>query len=198
MVLNSTCLFAKLPDSWFFRHFRLGAEWGYSQCLYRSWSYNYFSEEGYRVYDDQQGWLLRPNGSVFLQIGYDLSAKVNVALNAGYLGTGENNRLLPVLLRLSYFPKTTTADGLFGWVQGGPALHFHTEERPVAWTESLGAGYRIALTEECNLDFLLGVRLTQDHPLIPNPEAPGYVSRHNILKNNAGYCALDLTIAVNF
>lgn len=189
---------AQAPDTWFFRHFRLGAEWGYSQCFYRDWDYNYYSEEGYRVYDSQQGFLFHPNGIVLAQLVYGIGERFDAALCAGYLGAGEDNRLLPLLLRLYYFPKTRAADGVFSWVQGGPAWHVRPEGRPAAWTESLGAGYRIALTSGCSLDFQLGVKFVQDHPLIPNPEAPGYVPGRNILKNNAGYCALDLTAAFSF
>lgn len=194
-------LSARMPDNWFFRRFRIGAEWGYSQCAYRIWDYNYFSEEGYRVYDSQRGFHFYPNGSILAQIGCRLGDRFDAALCAGYAGAGEDNRLFPLLLRLYWFPqarRSEASDGIFSFVQGGPAWHVRGAGRPVAWTETLGAGYRMALTGDCNLDLHFGLKFVQDHPLIPNPEAPGNVPERNILKNNAGYCALDLTIAVNF
>ena len=45
---------------------------------------------------------------------------------------------------------------------------------------------------------LLGVKYLWDHPRIPNPDGPGYTPAHNIRRNDAGYCALDLTLAINF
>lgn len=191
-------LSARMPDNWFFSRFQLGLEWGYSQCLYRNWSYNYFSEEGYRVYDNPHGPHLHPNGLILARVGWRLDERFGAALCAGYAGAGQDNRLLPLLLRLSWFPKTDGCDGPFAFVQGGPLWHIRGEGRPAAWMETLGGGYRIALDGDFRLDFALGVKFFQDHPLIPNPEAPGNVPTHNILKNNAGYCALDLTVALSF
>ena len=43
--LQSFAQQGRIQDSWFFRHFRVGMEWGYSQCLFLNRNYNIFSEE---------------------------------------------------------------------------------------------------------------------------------------------------------
>ncbi|MCR4860546.1 MAG: hypothetical protein K5910_07780 [Bacteroidales bacterium] len=189
---------AGMPDSWFFNHFRIGMEWGYSQCLLLDRSYNIISQEGYRIFEDYTRLDLKPNGVVMVQVGVDVLPKLNLALYSGYIGVGENNRLIPLLLRASFFPRTTWERGTFFFAQGGPAWHPLIRNDSLNMMAGGGAGWRVPLSEDCNLDLLLSVKYLWDHPRIPNPEGPGYVPAHNIRRNDAGYCALDLTLAVNF
>ena len=198
-LIQAVSASGKMPDNWFFNHFRIGAEWGYSQCFYRGWSYNFISEEGSRFYEDTRGTHWKSNGIFLAQVGTNLSQdRFNLAVLSGYIGVGRNNQLIPFQLRFSYFPQTAVEDGGFAFVQGGPAIHIFPRNGSLAWLGSLGGGYRLTLTSDCNLDLIAGVKLLYDHPLIPNPEGPGYVPGRNIRSNSAIYCALDLTIAVNF
>ena len=199
LLLSSLSVSARvLPNGFFFDRFRMGVEWGYSQCFLLVHSYNYISEEGSRFYDETRDFHLQPNGLILGYIGMDLGERFNLSLYGGYLGVGRDNRLFPVLLRGSWFPRGTRDDGGLFFLQAGPALHGFPEGRKVAWLGSLGGGYRIRLSDDCFLDLLGGLKLLYDHPLIPNPEGPGHVPARNIRKNNAGYCALDLTISVSF
>ena len=84
------------------------------------------------------------------------------------------------------------------FIQGGPAVHGLASGRQLAWLGALGGGYRFRLSDDCCLDLLGALKFTYDHPLLPNPEGPGHVSERNIRRNDAVYCALDLTIAVSF
>ena len=175
--------------------FTVGLEWGYTQGFYLARSYNFFSEEGYRIFEDNKGFLFTPNATVLAQFGFHLGDRLTLSLHSGYLGVGENNRLIPALLRLGFYPSTHSEDGLFAFVQGGAAWHEHEVLGGLAWLGSGGGGYRIHLGSSCNLDLLLGLKYLHDHPAIPNPEGPGNVPEHNIRRNDAGYCALDLSIA---
>lgn len=194
---------AKLPaqalkDRRFFDRFVVGVEWGYSQCVFQNRDYNYISEEGYRVYEQDARFRLHSNAQMFAMLGYRLSENATLSLLGGYMGAGPDNRLLPALLRVSYFPETDDEDGLFAYAQGGTAWHVHATAGRMAWLATLGGGYRVRLSYDARLDFLIGVRYLHDHPSIPNPEGPGNVPERNIRKNNAGYCVLDLSIAVSF
>ena len=189
---------ARLPDSWFFRRFNMGVEWGYTQCLIRTWDYNIISEEGYRIYDEGGDWMLHPNASVSAHIGFLLNDYLVLALYGGYAGVGTGNRLLPVQLRLSWFLDSVDEDGSFLFCQGGPAIHLHNQEMRPAWLFATGYGFRMRLNSDCNLDVSLGMKYLNDHPLLPNPEGPGYVPMHNIRKNNAGYYVMDLSVGFNF
>ena len=189
---------ARLPDSWFFRRFNMGVEWGYTQCLFRTWDYNIISEEGYRIYDEGVEWMLHPNAGVSAHLGFLLNDYLVLALYGGYAGVGTGNRLLPVQLRMSWFLESVEEDGSFFFWQGGPAIHLHNQEMRPAWLFATGIGFRKRLNADCNLDISLGMKYLYDHPLLPNPEGPGYVPMHNIRKNNAGYYALDLSVGFNF
>jgi hypothetical protein len=131
-------------------------------------------------------------------LGYRISYKMNLAVYGGYMGMGKDNRLLPVMLRVSVFPLTNVADGLFAYAQGGVAWHIHSTAGSMAALAAIGGGYRFRLSFYTNLDLLFGVKYLRDHPSIPNPEGPGNVPEHNIRMNKAGYCALDVSIAISF
>ena len=182
----------------FFEHFNMGVEWGYTQGFFQSRNYNYISEEGYRIFEEDRAFRAFSNAQVLVQFGYRLSERTALALYSGYMGMGKNNRLLPLMLRLSVFPSTDNEDGLFVYGQGGVAWHVHTTAGRMAWLGSIGGGYRFRLAYNTNLDLLFGIKYLHDHPSIPNPEGPGNVPEHNIRMNNAGYCALDVSIAINF
>ena len=100
--------------------------------------------------------------------------------------------------RLSWFPDTFDGGGRFIYLQGGPAFRIRPQAMRQAWLFVSGMGYRLRLHTECNLDLSLGLKYLYDHPLLPNPEGPGYVPAHNIRKNNAGSFALDLSMGFNF
>lgn len=189
---------ARLPDSWFFQRFNMGVEWGYTQCLLRTWDYNIVSEEGYRIYDRDAEFMFHPNGSLLAHIGYELNDYFILALYGGYVGMGKGNRLLPLQLRLSWFLEELDEDGGFLYMQGGPAFHLHLQETRMAWMLSTGIGLRQRLNTDCNLDLCFGLKYLNDHPLLPNPEGPGYVPSHLIRKNDAGYFALEVSLGFNF
>ena len=187
-----------IPTGTFFDHFVLGVEWGYTQCVFQTRNYNFISEEGYRVYEKNSAFYAHANAQILANIGYRLSEQVTLSLYSGYIGVGAQNRLIPVLLRASYFPYTDSKDGWFGYAQGGTAWHVHSTQGRMAWLATLGGGYRLRLSTDARLDLLVGLKYLHDHPSIPNPEGPGNVPEHNIRKNNAGYCALDISLAISF
>ena len=178
--------------------FRFGVEWGYTQRFYQHRDYNFISEEGYRIFDEYSGFNFSANATVLGVVGYQLTERSNLALCSGYIGIGKNNRLVPVLLRYSFYPSGAWSDGLVAFAQGGTAWHEHENYGRQAWLASAGGGYRIRLGGSCCLDLLLGFKYVYDHPSIPNPEGPGNVPEHNIRGNHARHCALDLSIAISF
>ena len=186
------------PYGNFLEHFTMGGEWGYTQGFYQSRNYNYISEEGYRIFEENRRFQAIANAQVLAHFGYRINDKMNLAVYGGYMGMGKDNRLLPVMLRVSFFPFTDVEDGMFVYAQGGVAWHIHSTAGNMAALAALGGGYRFRLSLYTNLDLLLGVKYLRDHPSIPNPEGPGNVPEHNIRMNNAGYGALDVSIAISF
>ena len=187
-----------IPAGSFFDRFVLGMEWGYTQCFFLSRNYNFITEEGYRAFEKSDAFYFRSNAQVLASVGYRVSEQLTLGLYGGYIGVGEQNRLIPALLRASYFPSTDSEDGLFAYAQGGAAWHVHSTEGRTAWLATLGGGYRFRLSYDTHLDLLVGIKYLHDHPSIPNPEGPGNIPERNIRMNNAGYCALDISLAVSF
>ena len=188
---------ARMPEGWWLGRFRFGMEWGYSQCIWLDRDYNITSQEGYRIYEKTSGLYLRPNGLVLGKVAYPLSDALELSLLAGYMGTGRDNRLLPALMRLSWYFQE---EGFFAHAQGGVAWHTPASGgfAKMAWTAAAGGGWRIYLGEGLDLDFLVSARYLRDHPHIPNPEGPGNVPESNIRKNLAEYLSLDFSVAVCF
>lgn len=183
----------------FFDRLRFSCEWGYLQSLYTDWHYNILSEEGYRINERSYGLDPHPNGLLLIGAGFvppgDL---MMISLHGGYSGIHEGNRIIPALLRFSFFPKTVSADGIFCYAQAGAGFHIpKTFKTRVSTIAGLGAGYRFAFTRRCSLDLMLNVSGARSKPPIPNPDGPGYVDEKNIRSNSAGYLEVGLTISVN-
>ena len=195
----SSILYEEVPIG-FLDRFRFSCEWGYIQSLYRAYHYNIFSEEGYRIDERWSGFDLHPNASALLGVGIlAFKERFMFSVYGGFGGIHENRRIVPLLLRLSFFPKTATNDGIFYFAQGGAGIHYPvTLNRQTSVIAGMGAGYRISLTEKTSIDFLISIKGAYSKPLIPNPDREGsYVSEENIRSNHAGYGALSFSIAVN-
>ena len=187
-----------LPSGPPFNRFRVGVEWGYTQCLFGYRDYNFFSEEGYRVYDRSYGFHWASNAQLTLQVGYALGERHLVSLLGGYIGMGKDNRLIPVAARYTFFPRSLYEDGFFAYAQAGAAWHFYSMAGQTALLGAGGAGYRFRLSDDCSIDLLVGLKYLRDHPKLIDPDRGINVPEHNIRKNVAGYCALDISIAVSF
>lgn len=183
----------------FFDRIRFSCEWGYLQSLYRDWHYNILSEEGYRINESNYGIDPHPNGLLLLGAGFVPPGELlMLSLHGGYSGIHENNRIIPVLLRFSFFPERISEDGIFCYAQAGAGFHIpKTFKARVSAIGGLGAGYRFALTRRCSIDLMFNVSAARSRPPIPNPDGPGYVDERNIRSNRAGYLAVGLTVAVN-
>lgn len=182
-----------------FGRFRFSCEWGYVQSVYRDYHYNILSEEGYRINESYYGIDMHPNGLLLAGVGFVPPGELlMVSLHAGYAGIHEDNRVIPALLRMSFFPKKTGRDGMFYYAQAGAGFHMpKTLKTRVSLLSGIGAGYRFALTERCSIDLIITAMAALSRPPIPNPDGPGYVAEQNIRSNSATYGALSLTIAVS-
>lgn len=187
-----------LPAEPPFNRLRFTAEWGYTQCAFLYRDYNFISEEGYRVFDRSHGFNWHANAHFAARLGYPLSARSVLSLEVGYMGVGKDNRLMPVTLRYDFHPHTFHEDGIFCFASGGTAWHIHTTAGQMALLATAGCGYRFRLCDDCALDLLVGLKYLRDHPALSDPERAGNVPEHNIRKNVAGYCALDISVAISF
>lgn len=178
---------------------RFSCEWGYVQTIYHDYHFNILSEEGYRINESFYGFSPHPNGLLLLGAGFVVPAeKLMISIHGGYSGIHEGNRVIPALLRVSFFPRTIQDDGMFYYAQSGAGFHLPAGLKTrVSLMSGLGAGYRIALSERFSLDLILTAMAAFSHPPVPNPEGPGFVAEQNVRTSDAHYGALSLTIAVN-
>jgi len=185
-----------LPKEPPFNRFRFGAEWGYTQCFFLYRDYNYITDEGYRVYEHSFSPHWQPNAQIIGQVGYILTDRSLLSIGGGYMGIGKGNRLFPAYLRYSFYPHSLFEDGFFTYAQAGAAWHIHPMDGRTALLGALGGGYRVHLSTDCDLDLLVGLKYLHDHPALVEDgfNIPG----HSIRKNIAGYCALDISIAISF
>ena len=180
---------------------RYGLEWGITPTFIRSQDINYISAEGYRVDEDTSGFDFFANGYILADIGVNINDNAALSLYAGYAGLSDNNRVFPLLLRLSAFPKGMTTDGIFLYAEGGVGFHSAT---PGAGTLSsaiiadTGWGYHIALSRSIGLDFQMGLRASFDHVHIKDADTGEWVPDADIRRNDARYYALCFSIGLNF
>src|SRR5574344_424535 len=101
----------------------------------------------------------------------------------------------------SYFPKTIWDDGFFAYAEIGIGISSPLGDiynNDIALMSDAGGGFRIKLTPYYNLDFMISLKATFDDPPISNPDGDGYVLYENVRSNDATYCALTFSVAINF
>ena len=195
MLFASTAVSARGPL------LRYGVEWGYTPMAYEAHHLNYIAKEGFRVDDNDSGGKFASNASLLVDFGVNLTDNFSLGLYFGYTGISEDNRVLPLSMRMTWFPKGITSDGFLCYAEAGAGFHMPRLDvpgRPAAFLTGAGAGYHLALSRSMGLDFQIGLRESLDHALIPEPDGSGYVSGQNIRKNNAAYSALNITIGLTF
>lgn len=187
--------------SWFRYDFKAGIEWGYCQYFYKFRHYNIQSIDGYRINEKSQGMYMYPDGQILASVGANISRHLHLSLLGGYAGISDSCRVYPLLMRLSWFPHTVAAGGIFFDADCGVGFNSGTgsiDRRKAAGIADIGGGYRVRLTPRLSLDFLAAFRLAIDSPSIPDPDVPGMVSADRIRRNNAAYYAVDFSVALSF
>lgn len=180
---------------------RYGLEWGFTPTFLETHNLNYFSSEGYRVDDKGSDFNLTGNGIVLAEVGVNVNERLALSLYAGYAGLSRGNRVFPLLMRVSAFPKGMTNDGVFCFAEAGAG--FHSSEPavstlPAALLADAGGGYHLALSHSIGLDFQLSLRYTYDHTRIHDPDTGGWIPEYDVRSNGVRYCALCLSIGLNF
>lgn len=180
---------------------RYGLEWGISPTFLQSRDINYISAEGYRVDEDWTGLEFDVNGLVMAEFGVNLNDCFALSLYAGYAGISKDNRLFPLLLRLSAFPKGMTDDGIFIFADGGAGFHSAIPDAatlPAAVIADAGTGYHIALNRSIGLDFQVSLRGSFDHMLIKDADTGNWVPDADVRRNATRCYALCFSIGLNF
>lgn len=195
MALSCVCARAQAP------RVRYGLEWGISPTFLQSRDINYISAEGYRVDEDGKDFAIDWNGFVLADVGVNLNDNWALSLYAGYAGLSKGNRIFPLLLRVSAFPKGMTNDGIFIYAEGGAGFHSavpDTSTLPAAAMTDAGLGYHLALSRSIGLDVQLSLRGSHDKMRIKDADTGVWVPDADIRRNDMHCYALCLSIGLNF
>lgn len=169
-----------------FPRFTFGAEWGYTGIFYYGYHYNFYAPEGYRVDPRDHSFTYESNGEAYLHAGYNFSNKCNLSLYAGISAVMEYHHTVPVSIRLTrYYGESHMKDRLFSFIDlgSGIILKEHTQE---LYTGKVGGGYRLSLSRNTKLDFIMSIRTVLTHPDI---EYDGVEIAPNRINRNNAYCS---------
>lgn len=187
---------ASSKDKEGFRRVTFGAEWSYIASFHSGVHHNFFSDEGYRVDLNQNGFSFRSNGEVYLHVGYNLNRNWNISFYTGYAGVYDHNNAIPVSIRTTrMFRQDREGDRWMVFLDAGSGLCLKKPVQEIVCGK-IGTGYRISLSPDSSLDFLLAYRMTLTHPDIIYDDYKVDYSKIN--RNNAYTSALSIGISLSF
>ena len=176
--------------------FKFGVEWGENTLLWYAYHFNYTTDIGSRVDQQDSRFKAAFNGSVMGFAGVNASDWLSVAFYGGFAGYDRGLRMIPALVRTTWYPRGACSDGIMAFMDLGTDVKTIIQESTVI--ADLGTGYRFSLSRHINLDFLLSLRTVQKRPPIPNPDGEGTIPAENVRNNSAGYYAIGFSIALEF
>ena len=166
--------------------FTYGAEWGYTGIFYYGYHYNFYAPEGFRVDPRGHSFTYESNGEAYLHAGYNFSHKYNLSLYAGISAVMEYHHTVPVSIRLTrYYGDSHLADRWLTFIDLGSGIILK-EYRQDMYTGKIGGGYRLSLSRDTKLDFIVTIRTILTHPDI---EYDGVEITPDRINRNNAYCS---------
>ena len=174
--------------------FVCGVEWGYTSSLFNIYHNNYLSPEGIRVDDKGFDFDYSSNGHVLAGVSYAFARRYEAGIYLGFIGVAQDRRLAPVSLRATYYFDSYLSDGLFCYLDAGPAFG---KNQPVTLIGKLGGGYRMKLSDHFSLDFILSFHVCSDHPNLFYSD-DRQITGDDLRRNDATYGGLNFSLALRF
>ena len=103
--------------------------------------------------------------------------------------------IVPLISRLSFYLSGKEEDSIFVLTDIGIALD---EMKKHCNFIQIGSGYRLVLTPAYSLCFITSGRVAFDHPAVWDPIEEDFISKRNIKRNDAWYCALNIGLSLEF
>lgn len=173
-----------------------GTEWGYIHTFYSGYHNNFFSQDGWRVNERDQGLCSYSNAEIYLHIGYNLSDNWNLSAYAGYTNICTINHCIPVSLRATrYFKENAKGDRWLTFIDLGSGITARKHPQEIL-TGKVGTGYRISLSEGTKIDIIASFRMNYAHTDIIY-ENTG-ISFEKINRNNFYAGAASIGISLTF
>lgn len=184
---------AQERDGEVYSRITFGAEWGYVATFWEFSHNNFFSAEGYRINEKESSFGYHSNGDLYLHAGCNVDEYWNLSLYAGYAGVN-GNKVVPVSIRATrYYGDDPSADRWFSFADLGSGICVKKPVQEIL-TGKLGGGYRISLSRDTKLDFMIGLRLTYTHPEVIHD---GKQIPHKMTNRNNALCGgLSISLAL--
>lgn len=195
IAICSSCLLSNARDSSFPR-MTFGVEWGYIATFYSGYHYNFFAPEGYRVDPRGHSFGFDSNAEGYLTVGYNLDERLNISAYIGMSAVMDHHFTIPASIRLTrYYGKDPMKDRWLSFLDIGSGIIIKKKPQEIL-TGKLGGGYRMTLSRNTKLDFLVAYRCILTHPDIEYYGTP--VPHDRINRNNSYSSALSIGIALIF
>ena len=138
-----------------------------------------------------------PNGTLSFSAIYDFGNGGRLSLLAGYCGLAEKYRVIPVTLRGTWYSKVTRYAGWTAFAEAGMTVrdNFKTHPDPLL---SGGFGWRVSVSADAELEFMLRYRCALRRPTLRDPEYNTIVDIQNIRHNVQALHTLGLVMGLNF
>lgn len=176
--------------------FTYGIEWGGSVAVAEYHDYNYLIESGYRMDDASFSFGGKVNAFFLVNAGYVFAERFQVSLYSGYEGVDKNVRVVPIVLRGTFFNNGYKSDGFLAYAGGGVGIT-DVERRSVVLGR-LGAGYRFVISKATCMDILFSANLAIRNPDLLDPDSNLPIAENRITVNNLCLGKLGLSIALSF
>ena len=172
-----------------------GTEWSYNATLNHGWHYNFFSPEGYRVNMTGNEFMFKSNAETYLNAGCNINENLNLAIYAGVAGIADEHTAIPVSFRCTwFFGNNPLKDRLFSYIDIGSGISVKMPPQEI-FTSRVGGGYRMSLSRNSKLDFMISIKVSYTHPDIVYYE--DLISIDKINRNDAIFTALSFGMAIN-
>lgn len=179
-----------------FPRFTYGAEWSYTATVHSIWHYNFFSPDGYRVDLRGNEMFFCSNGEAYINAGYNFNENWNLSLYIGIAGVSTHHKAVPVSFRSTYlFGNDPSADRWFTFAEAGSGLSLKIPPQEI-FSCKAGGGYRISLSRNTKIDFLMAFKVTYDHPDIIYDDVK--IDPDRINRNGMTLTSVAIGMAVKF
>ena len=173
-----------------------GAEWGYIGVVYSGYHYNFFAPEGYRADPRNYKFMYMSNAEAYLHLGYNIDANHNISAYAGISAIERYHHTIPVSIRFTrYSGNDHMKDRWFTFIDLGSGISIKKHPQAIL-TGKIGWGYRISLSRDTKLDFLMAYRAVLTHPDIYHYGE--MIPFDSINRNNAYNSAISFGMALTF
>lgn len=173
-----------------------GAEWGYIFTFYGGFHNNFFSPDGWRVDERNNGLCHYSNAEMYLHMGYNFSTNWNLSAYVGYTAIQNSSHCVPVSLRATrYFNPDSQGDRWLAFIDLGSGISIKKRPQEIL-AGKIGTGYRFSLSERTKLDLLASVRINYTHTDIIYENT--MISYDRINRNNTYGSALSIGVSLSF